>query len=71
MRSSPRAQGKHAGQKKQQQETDDREDLPDAGRIEKRTGAGHDRQGPNKISRARAETELPRRPESPALCTRA
>ena len=67
MRRPPRTQGKHAGQKKKQQETDDREDLPNARRIEKRTGASHDRQRPKKISGARSETKLPRGPESPAL----
>jgi hypothetical protein len=67
MRRSPRTQCKHAGKKKKKRETDDREDLPDAGRIEKRTGASHDRQRPKKISRARPETKLPRGPETPSL----
>ena len=57
----------YAGKKKKKRETDDREDLPNARRIEKRTGASHDRQRPKKISRARSETETPRCPESPSL----
>ena len=70
MRRPPGAAREDESEKEQEQETDHAENEVQSRRSEKRARAGGHSQGPDKIARARAEPDLPRRPKAAPLRTR-